>query len=149
MCIVLHPILRALYGLFTGGAPSSSSAVRVTVSRRPFTPHTHHHRRRHPPLSPPARSRHETACPFVVTMYLSGVHRVLRNVPLAAPPVFWRRPTWNSAVPGQRFRVKNPPGGVGIRIEFCKRTAKRSEYGRYIMLIFMTTYCIFLIIIMT
>lgn len=34
MCIaVLHPILRALYGLFTGGATSSSSsAVRVTVS---------------------------------------------------------------------------------------------------------------------
>lgn len=31
MCIVLHPILRALYGLFTG-ATSSSSAVRVTVS---------------------------------------------------------------------------------------------------------------------
>ncbi|XP_050057486.1 hexokinase type 2 isoform X3 [Aphis gossypii] len=30
MCIVLHPILRALYGLFTG-ATSSSSAVRVTI----------------------------------------------------------------------------------------------------------------------
>lgn len=30
MCIVIHPILRALYGLFTGVA--SSSAVRVTVS---------------------------------------------------------------------------------------------------------------------
>jgi len=31
MCIVIHPILRALYGLFTG-ATSSSSAARVTVS---------------------------------------------------------------------------------------------------------------------
>lgn len=32
MCIVIHPILRALYALFTGGIPSFSSAVEVTVS---------------------------------------------------------------------------------------------------------------------
>lgn len=33
MCIVLHPILRALYGLFTGGPAASTSCVpRVTVS---------------------------------------------------------------------------------------------------------------------
>lgn len=35
MCIVIHPILRALCGLFTG-TTSSSSAVRVTVSFPPL-----------------------------------------------------------------------------------------------------------------
>lgn len=47
MCIVIHPILRALYGLFTGApSSSSSSAVRVTVSHpiicilNPSHPHT-------------------------------------------------------------------------------------------------------------